>query len=114
MTINVKELPKKTAHVVQKQSIIIFHSKLKPVEAAKTVCYTKVFTICPASFPKTANPPFTSSIYVFISKNILSKINHRSYKLGSTPYKMGHQIPFKMILHYMCPTAVIHHITNSK
>ena len=55
MTINVKELPKKTAHVVQKQSIIIFHSKLKPVEAAKTVCYTKVFTICPASFPKAAN-----------------------------------------------------------
>ena len=55
MTINVKELPKKTAYVVQKQSIIIFHSKLKPVEAPKTVCYTKEFTICPVSFPKAAN-----------------------------------------------------------
>ena len=94
-----KRIIKETAHVVERQIIIIFHSKLEPVEAAKTLCYTKVFTICPASFPKTANPPFTSSIYVFISKNILSKINHRSYKLGSTPYKMGHQIPFKMILH---------------
>ena len=51
-----KRIIKETAHVVQKQIIIIFHSKLEPVEAAKTLCYTKVFTICPASFPKAANP----------------------------------------------------------
>ena len=50
-----KRIMKETAHVRQKQIIIIFHSKLEPVEAAKTLCYTKVFTICPASFPKAAN-----------------------------------------------------------
>ena len=50
-----KRIIKETAHVRQKQIIIIFHSKLEPVEAAKTLCYTKVFTICPASFPKATN-----------------------------------------------------------
>ena len=60
-----KRIIKETAHVVQKQIIIIFHSKLEPVEAAKTLCYTKVFTICPASFPKAANlVPFSRLLLI--------------------------------------------------
>ena len=43
-----KRIIKETAHVVNKQIIIIFHSKLEPVEAAKILCYTELFTIHPA------------------------------------------------------------------
>ena len=43
-----KRIIKETAHVVHKQIIIIFHSKLEPVEAAKSLWYTDMFTIHPA------------------------------------------------------------------
>ena len=43
-----KIITRETIHVVQKQIIIIFHSKLEPVEAAKSLCYTDMFTIHPA------------------------------------------------------------------
>ena len=56
MTTDIKELSKKTIHNIQYQNIIISHSKLEPVEAAKSLCYTDMFTIHPASFPRTANP----------------------------------------------------------
>ena len=43
-----KRITKETVYVVQKQIIIIFHSKLEPVEAAKSLWYTDMFTIHPA------------------------------------------------------------------
>ena len=57
-----KRIIKETAHVVQKQIIIIFHSKLEPVEAAKTLCYTELFTIHPASSPKLPIPQSLNEI----------------------------------------------------
>ena len=43
-----KRITSETIHAIQKQIIIIFHSKLEPVEAAKSLCYTDMFTIHPA------------------------------------------------------------------
>ena len=42
-----KRIIKETAHVVQKQIIIIFHSKIEPVEAARIHDIQNVFTKVP-------------------------------------------------------------------
>ena len=68
-----KRIIKETAHVVRKQIIIIFHSKLEPVEATRSRCYTDMFTIHPAWFPRTANrtvPSLLSSLWLGPPHNI--------------------------------------------
>ena len=109
-----KRITRKTIHALQKQIIIIFHSKLEPVEAVRSLCYTDIFTIHPASFPKNCQPPLTSSRVLFVSKRSYLKLKIDPISLDRPPIKVGHQIPYKMILHYMCPTDVTHQITNSK
>jgi len=52
-----KRITREIIHAIQKQIIIIFHSKLEPVKLQGALCYTDMFTIHPASFPKNYQPP---------------------------------------------------------
>ena len=84
-----KRIIKETAHVRQKQIIIIFHSKLEPVEVAKTLCYTK---LCSSSsiIPKSANPVHEPSGW---DPSALSSITiYRNY---ITPHSSNYLTLFK-------------------
>ena len=59
-------------------------------------------------------PLLTSSRVVFVPKRFYLELTIDPISLDRPPSKVGHQIPYKMLLHYMCPTNVTHHITSSK
>ena len=96
MTIDIKELSRKTAYNAQQQNIIICHSKLEPVKLQRYLCYTEWFIIHPAS-SQNYQPLYTSSIDVFISKISYLILTIDPKSLARSPTKMGYQIPFKMI-----------------
>ena len=104
-----KRITKETVHEVQKQIIIIFHSKLKPDWSCKDfMLYRDVYN--PSSMiPQNCQPHPISSRALFVSKKIPSKANHRSYKFGSTPYKSGTSNPlqndFTLHVSYSCHTS---------